>query len=171
MPLCPYCGTDNREGAAFCVSCRRTIEPGEWLRPRTAPPPPVGAEPWDTQYYDRTPYQQPLYTLAAFWPRAGAWLLDLLFATLLAAIPGVILAIVLSVAVASTHDEPRDIFEEQDQEDEIVLSPTQRAGAGESALLVCGSCASATAPSRVTGPGSCARSQLYSSGSLTWYSS
>jgi uncharacterized RDD family membrane protein YckC len=63
-----------------------------------------------------------VYTLAAFWPRAGAWLLDLLFATLLAAIPGVILAIVLAFAVANSQEEPRTVFEEQDQEDDVALA-------------------------------------------------
>jgi uncharacterized RDD family membrane protein YckC len=123
MALCPYCGADNREEAAFCTSCRRTIEPSEWLRPRPAPSPPAGAQPWDARYYDRTPYQQqPLYTLVGFWPRAGAWLLDTLFVALLAIVPALLLGAGLAYAVSASQAEPQSVFEEDDQEGDVVLA-------------------------------------------------
>lgn len=119
MPLCPYCGTENREGAAFCVSCRRTIEPAEWLRPQVAPSPEASQQLWSAQYYDRAPYQQPMYMFAAFWPRVGAWLLDFLFASLFALIPGILAAAALGLWVDSTHEE-LSVFdvEGQNQQDE-----------------------------------------------------
>jgi uncharacterized RDD family membrane protein YckC len=122
MPLCPYCGSENREEAAFCVSCRRTIEPGEWLRPRAAPAPPTGAQPWDIAYYDRNVYGQPLFTLAGFWPRFGAWILDFLFVALLSVVPAVLLGAGLAYAVSSSQEEPQSVFEEDDQEGDVVLA-------------------------------------------------
>jgi uncharacterized RDD family membrane protein YckC len=122
MPLCPYCGNENREGAAFCTSCRRTIAAEEWLRPRPAPPPPIGAQPWDTPYYDRAIYSQPLYTLAAFWPRFGAWVLDILFAALLALVPAVMIGAGLAFLVNSAQDEPGTVFEEDQQQEDVVVA-------------------------------------------------
>ena len=63
-----------------------------------------------------------MYTLAAFWPRAGAWLLDLLFSTLLGAIPGVILAIVLALAVASSQDEAFTQAQEDQNNENIAIA-------------------------------------------------
>lgn len=116
--LCPYCGATNRDGSAFCLRCRRTLEPAAPppLNYPGAPPPP--AEAWQTPYYDRAPVPPLAYTYAAFWPRFGAWLLDSLFSTFLAAIPAVTLAIVLGFAVAASQDDATTRFERE--EDNVV---------------------------------------------------
>ena len=119
--LCPYCGTNNRHDAGFCLKCRAT------LGPAAAPPPAhTGAQPptdaWQAPYYDRAPAPQLAFTYAAFWPRFGAWLLDSLFSTLLAAIPGVALAVVLGLAVAANQEEPVSRFEEDNQDGNIALA-------------------------------------------------
>jgi uncharacterized RDD family membrane protein YckC/ribosomal protein L40E len=118
--FCPYCGATNPDDAAFCRSCRRTIS-----IPQQPAPPQQPDQPWQPQPYGQDPYsqQQPQYlTYAAFWPRAGAYLLDTLFATLLAAIPGVLLAILVGVLVAANQEEVATPVQEQDQEGELVLA-------------------------------------------------
>lgn len=63
-----------------------------------------------------------MYTFAAFWPRAGAWVLDLLFVALLAVIPAMLLGFGLGYAVSSSQDEATTIFEEDEQDDNVALA-------------------------------------------------
>jgi uncharacterized RDD family membrane protein YckC len=119
--ICPYCGGYNKDGAAFCVSCRRTLGGA----PSVATPPPAGlpsAAAADSTYYDRElSGAYPGYLYAAFWTRFLAWLLDFLFGSLFAVVPGVILAVVLGLWVDSTHEDlsPFDERGRDQQEEEL----------------------------------------------------
>jgi uncharacterized RDD family membrane protein YckC len=120
---CPYCGATNRDDAAFCLTCRATLGPGvSPPREHAGAAPAPSPEPWQTPNYERTVVQGPVYTYAAFWPRFGAWLLDALFSTLLAAIPAVVLAIVFAVLVASNQEEAFTRAEEDRRNEEIGLA-------------------------------------------------
>jgi len=85
---CPNCGAENRDDAAFCGNCRSTLGQnasagGGWATPFV-----------DHQTFDHdmsagdVPY-------AGFWDRFFALVLDSLFSLLLAAIPAVLLAVLL----------------------------------------------------------------------------
>lgn len=116
--LCPNCGAPNRDDAAFCLTCRKSLERGS-VAAQPAPATSAPQQPWQAPYYDRPTDGRPMFVYAAFWPRFGAWLLDFLFATLVAAIPAVVLAIVLLLTVSSTQDEPRTRFQEDEQNQEL----------------------------------------------------
>ena len=126
--FCPYCGANNPDDAAFCTSCRATISaPQGSVQPPPVPawqapgqPPPTSGQ----VYYDRDPYQpqQQFMTYAAFWPRFGAWLLDGLFATLLAMIPGIIVATIVGVAVNASQEEVFTQIQRDQQSEDLIAS-------------------------------------------------
>jgi uncharacterized RDD family membrane protein YckC len=120
--LCPFCSAENPNDAGFCRSCRQTIAPGTGIQTPSVPSPYAQTPSWGSQYYDRPIYAPPAYMFAGFWPRAGAWLLDGLFAGLLAIIPAVIAGSALALAVSAGQDEPRTVFEEDQQNEDIVVA-------------------------------------------------
>lgn len=120
---CPYCGATNPDDAAFCTSCRATISaPQGGVQPPAAPWQAPGQPP--PAYYDRDPYQpqQQFMTYAAFWPRFGAYLLDGLFAALIAMIPGIIVATIVGVAVNASQEEVFTQIQRDQQSDDLVGS-------------------------------------------------
>lgn len=114
--FCPNCGATNPDDAAFCRSCRQTISV-----PPPQPAAPGASEPWGSQ--STLSAGEPQYlTYAAFWPRFGAYLLDLLFSTLIAAIPAVLLAILFAVLVASNQEEVFTQTQEDEQAEQIAYA-------------------------------------------------
>ena len=97
---CPACGASNRDGAAFCLTCRATIPASDAV----AHPAPSGAPEvdtsWGVPYYDRDPGVIPAPAFAGFWARAFALLLDNVFALLLA-IPPLLALFLLGVWLTS----------------------------------------------------------------------
>ncbi len=114
---CQFCGSVIPEGDQFCGQCgaRAPAAPP----PAGAPQPPdaYGARPdeapdeygssdtpsaappqWTSPYFDRDPNLRPqAYKYSGFWLRLGAYLLDVLFGSLIAITPGIILAVLLYV--------------------------------------------------------------------------
>ena len=74
---CPYCGAEMRDIDTNCRQCGRAVVPP------VVPPLPVFPQ-----------YQQPQYPVAPYGARFGAWLLDAVFAGLLA-IPGVVIFFII----------------------------------------------------------------------------
>ena len=112
--LCPECGNANREDAAFCLTCRATFASGGAGAAESQSPSQAG---WQPPYVDRGYAPQAAYTYAAFWPRAGAWVLDFLFATLFAAAPAIGAATVLGVVVSNSQGAV-SVFDKQAQEEQ-----------------------------------------------------
>jgi uncharacterized RDD family membrane protein YckC len=86
--FCPYCGATNRDGAAFCTSCRATM-----------PSQPEGG--WATPYVDREPLAAPPAAYAGFWERAAASIMDNLIALAMAALAGVIVFVAFGANIVS----------------------------------------------------------------------
>ena len=85
---CPYCGATNRDGAAFCTSCRATM-----------PAPPEGG--WSTPYVDRdTSAPSAAAAYAGFWGRAAASFIDNLIAIAMAALAGFVVFFALGANIA-----------------------------------------------------------------------
>ena len=103
---CQSCGGQIPEGDEFCSHCgaRASAAP-----PRTTP------------YFDRDPNEKPGPTFAGFWIRLGAYILDTIFATLLALIPGIILAVIIVLLVEAGQDPPLTQFEADQQDDDTLL--------------------------------------------------
>lgn len=106
--LCPYCGASNRDAAAFCLGCRRTLGPAPPPAPAYQGLEAPAVDRWQTPYYDRAPVAPGTFMYAAFWPRFGAWLLDFLFASLFAAGPGIALTIAFVLQVDTSGSEGED---------------------------------------------------------------
>lgn len=144
---CQFCGAGIPDGDQFCGQCGARAPAasegstsgstygqtsGESPREvrRTAQPhadpaasgtrPPETYMPSGQTYYDRDPHVPAAvarYTYAGFWLRFAAWILDTLFALVLAAIPGAIIAVILVLLVEGGQDPPLT-FAEAEQQDE-----------------------------------------------------
>jgi uncharacterized RDD family membrane protein YckC len=91
--FCPYCGATNRDGAAFCTSCRATI-----------PALPVAASP-APQALNGREYQPEAY--ARFRRRAAAFVID----SIVSFIAGVPLFLVAAFTIPSgENDDPLPVF-------------------------------------------------------------
>jgi uncharacterized RDD family membrane protein YckC len=144
--FCEHCGYRMAEGAAFCGSCgRRVSAPGGGApppAPSSTPPPgsaasalsaaareygpdvasgvappgresPPGSHPPAGAWHETRPAAE----YADFGPRFGAWILDVIFATLLGILPGIVLAAIIGGLVAAGQ-EPAFTRLQQEQQDE-----------------------------------------------------
>ena len=78
---CAYCGAENREDAAFCLACLKTIV----SMPQT--PSVAASAGWATPFYDRETSNEGV-VFAGFWNRLFALILDTIFSLLSGALPG-----------------------------------------------------------------------------------
>lgn len=131
---CQFCGGEIPEGDQFCGQCgaRAPVgigastpapegeQPGVARAPRSTGEA-VTRDPARQIYYDRDPNAPAVaarYEYASFWPRFGAWLLDTLFALILAAIPGAVVAVLLVLLVEAGQDPPLTFAEAEQQDDD-----------------------------------------------------
>lgn len=147
---CQFCGSQIPEGDQFCAQCgaRAPVAPPA----AGTPPPPGAQPPssaahgtrpdeapraygsydtasasqppqWTSPYFDRDPNAlAQTYRYSGFWLRFGAFLLDWLFGSLLAIIPGIILAVLFYLLVQAGQEDALTAFEQNEQDDDLVLA-------------------------------------------------
>jgi uncharacterized RDD family membrane protein YckC len=145
---CQFCGSQVPETDQFCGQCGARVPAGAgqsgapsqeqiWgERQADAGQPNLGADPssaaagqapaegWRQAYYDRdpnAPAMMPTREYAGFWIRFGAWLLDAIFAALLAIIPAIIFAVVGYMLVDGSQEAPLTFAQEEQQEEDRIL--------------------------------------------------
>jgi uncharacterized RDD family membrane protein YckC len=145
---CQFCGAAIPDGDQFCGQCgaRAPVAPGTPppppMQPQTGPAPTgesaLGARPgdplpsfsgapqappsWRTGYFQGAVNEAAQYEYAGFWIRFGAWLLDTIFIVLLAAIPAIVLAIVLYQVVESGQEPALTIAQQDEQDEDLVIA-------------------------------------------------
>jgi uncharacterized RDD family membrane protein YckC len=107
--LCVQCGATLADDARFCGSCgwAATREAVSSIAYRDAP---TSRDPTGPPFLDAT---------ASFGSRLGAYILDSIFATILALLAGGILAIILVLLVGASQDPPVTRFEQAEQDDAL----------------------------------------------------
>lgn len=105
--FCARCGATVNQGPAFCADCGA---PTAIASPSGA----EGAQPQE-RYYD-TP-QTKTFEVAGFGQRLGAWLLDLVFSSIIGAIVGVAGSVVIAALVAATQGDTTFLNEGQQEQD------------------------------------------------------
>ena len=115
---CQFCGADLPVGDQFCGRCgaRQSDTPGG------APAPASGAgvgspRQWESAGYGAYESAGTRHRYAGFWIRFGAYLLDSIFAILVALIPAIIGLVVAIALVEAGQEPPRTAFQ-SDQQDE-----------------------------------------------------
>jgi len=148
---CQFCGTEIPEADQFCGHCgaRAPVAqpPSGGTATLAAPEPPGAAVPdatyveapgatqggfgggaasappqWTSRYPMGAEPAEPARSYGGFWLRLGAYILDTLFGSLIAIIPGIILAVLFYALVQAGHEDALTAFEQDEQDNELVLA-------------------------------------------------